>query len=658
MSAHDDSISDGDQKNELDQNSSTSEETSSSPEGENISTGEVVSTESPSDAEISVSPEEGTSESAPVAAASAEEASEPEVTDEASEPEAAVETSKPEGAEEPLTPSESKGSEKKEEVPAGHLSLFSDDELPKVLRSALTQKGFATLTMVQTSVVHADTAARDLRISSQTGSGKTVAIGLALGREILKAGLRREMEAEDGFDPRAPQVLLLTPTRELATQVQRELSWLLREVPDAWVEVVTGGTSVGLERKQLAKGPRIVVGTPGRVFDHLQRGGFKGDHIAHVVLDEADQMFDMGFRDELHGILELLPNRQRTHLVSATFSGEVQRIAEQYQENPVRLEGTALGKANEDIEHIAHVVGFRHRYDAVVNLLLKAHATREDDSSRTLIFTRTRADANEVAERLQRDGVKAEPLSGDLAQAQRTRTLSAFRSGRVSTLVATDVAARGLDVQGIDLVVHLDPPSDPDSFTHRSGRTGRAGRKGTSVLLMPPQARGRVERILRVARVNPTWAPVPTADKIKKLYSKLAKRAIYAALEQEVDPSHLEYATKLVEEQDPKEVIARLLALHEVEPPCPPRDITEHFSENRGRRGPGGGDRGGPQGRGRPGKWRADGPGDRGRGGRFGGGGDRDRDGGHQGGGRFRGPDGGGGGLCGLNSNDFILGKT
>src|SRR5690606_28719363 len=185
---------------------------------------------------------------------------------------------------------------------------------------------------------------------------------------------------------------------------------------------------------------------------------------------------------------------------------------------------------NEDIEHVVHVVGVRHRYDALINVLLRADAMREEgEIGRTLIFTRTRADALEIAERLQRDGLRAEPLSGDLAQAQRTRPLSAFRSGQVPRLVATDVAARGLDVQGVEMVVHLDPPGDPDAYTHRSGRTGRAGKKGTSVLLLPPQARGRMERLLRAARVTPQWAPVPTAQKIRKLYSKVAKRKLYAA---------------------------------------------------------------------------------------------------------------------------------
>lgn len=476
------------------------------------------------------------------------------------------------------------GADDEEAPEPGSLASFSEQQLPSPLRTALSNKGFQQLTKVQRGVLEAETERADLRISSQTGSGKTVAVGLAIGRFLLQTGERRGRLPEE--HQKSPEVLLLTPTRELASQVKRELQWLFAEVPDAWVEVVTGGTSVGMERKSLFKGPRIVVATPGRALDHFERGALVGDRVAHVVLDEADQMFDLGFREELAAILEKLPEGRRTHLVSATFSGDVKRIAERHQSHPVFVEGTALGRANEDIEHVAHVVGFRHRYDALVNLLLKHRALGEDDEpGRALVFTRTRADALEVAERLQRDNLPAEPLSGDLAQAARTRTLAGFRSGRVRTLVATDVAARGIDVAGIELVVHYDPPENPDTFTHRSGRTGRAGQKGTSVMLLPPQARGRLERIFKVAGVKPSWAPVPTADKIRKLYAKLGKRRIYQMLETRVEEEHLEYAKKLCSEHPPEEVIARLLALAEVPPPCLPRELSEHIAaEGHGHR--------------------------------------------------------------------------
>ena len=440
-------------------------------------------------------------------------------------------------------------------------------ELPSELQRTIVERGFTELTPVQQAVIRAD-GARDLNISSQTGSGKTVAVGIAVARQVLAEGRREEHDLR-------PTVLALTPTRELAAQVQRELAWLLREIPDSRVEVVTGGTSVGAERGRLARGPRIIVGTPGRTLDHLNSGGFDGARVRLVILDEADHMLDMGFREELTGILDRVPDRQRTHLLSATFPPEVREIAEQYQSDAQRIEGSPLGDPNEDITHIVHVVDGRHRYAALVNVLLLATARQQgDEPVRTLVFVRTRADTIELTEKLQRDGVGAECLSGDLPQAQRTRTLAAFRAGRVSTLVATDVAARGLDVTGIQLVVHGDPPGDADTYTHRSGRTGRAGQKGTSVLLLPPQARWRIERLLHQANVNPSFAPVPTPERIAKEYRRRTRRRLFAALGTDADAEHLEYARKLLEDQSPETLVAALLGMVTEEPPCAPRRVT------------------------------------------------------------------------------------
>ncbi len=439
--------------------------------------------------------------------------------------------------------------------------------LPPELQRTVLDQGFTELTSVQHAVVAAD-ADRDLTISSQTGSGKTVAVGIAVARELLAAGPRER-------DDRRPTVLTLTPTRELAAQVQRELAWLLSEIPDSWVEVVTGGTSVGAERGRLARGPRVIVGTPGRLLDHLKSGAFDGSQVRLVVLDEADHMLDMGFRDELTGILDHVPDRQRTHLLSATFPREVARIAAQYQTNAQRIEGSPLGSANENITHLAHVVEGRHRYAALVNVLLLAAARQQDDEPvRTLVFVRTRADTIELTEKLQRDGINAASLSGDLPQAQRTRTLTAFRSGQVTTLVATDVAARGLDVSGIQLVVHGDPPGDADTYTHRSGRTGRAGHTGTSVLLLPAPSRRRLEQLLAQAGVRPSFAPVPTPERIAKEYRRRTRRRLYELLGQPPTEEQLEYAQKLLETHSAETLVATLLTMASETPPCTPRKIS------------------------------------------------------------------------------------
>lgn len=443
--------------------------------------------------------------------------------------------------------------------------------LPEALSEALTKRGFSALTSIQQAVAEADTSKLDLRISSQTGSGKTVAVGIAIARQLLGEGPRERQG-------RVPSVLVLTPTRELAGQVRRELDWLLRQIEDATTEVVTGGTSVGLDRKNLSRGPRVLVGTPGRVLDHLNSGALDTSQVSLVVLDEADQMLDMGFREELENILEKVPSERRTHLVSATFAGEVLSVARKVQREFRHIEGSPLGQANDDITHVAHVVSERHKCDALINVLL-AHQGKDEEGElgRVLVFTRTRADTTDVAERLQKDGFRAEPLSGEMPQASRTRTLEAFRRGRVPIIVATDVAARGLDVSGVTMVVHFDPPGDADALTHRSGRTGRAGQKGTSVLFLPPQARRRVERLLSLAKIQPQWSPVPTPDKIKKLFVKQGRRKVFARLNDEPDEGALSYARKLLEELPADRVIAALLSFAEEEPPCTPRETSFHL---------------------------------------------------------------------------------
>jgi ATP-dependent RNA helicase DeaD len=250
------------------------------------------------------------------------------------------------------------------------------------------------------------------------------------------------------------------------------------------VEVVTGGMDLWRERKLLAQKPGLVVGTPGRMLDHIRNGALDCSQVEHVVLDEADQMFDMGFREELEAILEALPSERRSHLLSATFPPQVRQLANRFQRDALHLEGTRLGAANEDIEHIAHLVRPNEWYAALVNLLLLT------EGARCLVFVRRRVDTVELAERLAGDGFVALPLSGDLAQGQRTH-LNAFRSG--SILVATDVAARaGIDVP-TSTPSSLDRPRTP-RCTHRSGRTGRAGRKERSLLIVTVRATRRGTR--------------------------------------------------------------------------------------------------------------------------------------------------------------------
>jgi ATP-dependent RNA helicase DeaD len=375
--------------------------------------------------------------------------------------------------------------------------------LGPALMGALEQRGFNRLTPVQEAVLDPSLADRDLRITSQTGSGKTVAIGFAL-RTLLGDGPRCT-----GGTAR-PRALVVAPTRELAKQVEEELRWLFAPL-GAKIASATGGASYQDERRALGSGPSIVVGTPGRLLDHLSRRAIDPSELGAIVLDEADRMLDLGFREDLEAILGYAPAGHRTHLISATFPPGVRTLADRVQIDPAHVQGTPLGAANADIDHVVHLVDPRERVDAIVNLLL-AHP---DDQ--TLIFARTRAEVARIARELSAAGFAVSSISGEMEQPARNRALADFKHGKLRALVATDVAARGIDVQDIARVIHADPPDDADSYTHRSGRTGRAGRKGQSAVLSSPSAMGKTSILLKRARVTFRIEPIPTADDIARL---------------------------------------------------------------------------------------------------------------------------------------------
>ncbi|RIK91337.1 MAG: hypothetical protein DCC71_25170, partial [Proteobacteria bacterium] len=374
------------------------------------------------------------------------------------------------------------------------------ERLGPALVGALARRGYDALTPVQRAVLDPGLAGRDLRIHSQTGSGKTVAIGFAL-RDLAGApqASRRGVAR--------PRALVVVPTRELARQVEEELRWLYADL-GARVASVTGGASYRDESRALASGPSVLVGTPGRLLDQLNRGAIDLSGAGAVVLDEADRMLDLGFREDLEAILALLPEPHATHLVSATFPREVRALADRVQRDPAPVEG-ALGRAHADIDHVVHVVERGQQVDALVNLLL-AHP-----GAQMLVFARTRSDVADLAQELRDAGFAVGALSGDMDQRARNRALAAFKNGELPVLVATDVAARGIDVQDIARVVHVDVPDNPDSYTHRSGRTGRAGRKGISAMLATPASAGAALRLLERARVAYRFEPIPSADAIR-----------------------------------------------------------------------------------------------------------------------------------------------
>ncbi|HET7545215.1 MAG TPA: DEAD/DEAH box helicase [Polyangiaceae bacterium] len=433
--------------------------------------------------------------------------------------------------------------------------------LGPALGAAISEKGFTELTPVQKAVLDPALAGRDLRVTSQTGSGKTVAIGLVIRQLAGEPSQNKDKLAH-------PRALVIVPTRELAKQVVQELTWLYAPL-DAKVVSVTGGAVYRDEHRALAAGPTVVVGTPGRLLDHLNRGSIDASEVAAVVLDEADRMLDLGFREELEAILDKTPEQRETHLVSATFPREVEALANRVQRDPARVEATRLGVANVDIEHIMHVLEPRQRLDALINLLLA------NPEAQTLVFARTRADVGDVAERLSENGFAVTALSGEMEQRERDRALNSFRRADHRILVATDVAARGIDVQDITLVIHLDPPTDPDSYTHRSGRTGRAGRKGRSVLLVAPSAVAKTTMLLKRVKVVARSEPVPSAEQIRsstdqRFFELLTREA---EAEESVSARQQALAERLAAREDSARSISRLLAMARFAGPTEPREI-------------------------------------------------------------------------------------
>lgn len=430
---------------------------------------------------------------------------------------------------------------------------------PFGLDAVLRARGFERLTPIQSAVLDPALAGRDLRMSSQTGSGKTVAVGLVLAESVLA-------HEREGTRVARPTALVIAPTRELAAQVARELAWLFAPLKGKVVGV-TGGASIDDELSRLRGEPAVVVGTPGRLLDHLRRGSLSLEAISSLVLDEADEMLDMGFEEELDAILAYAPAERRSHLVSATFGAKVARVADRLQRDAVWIQGTPIGEANTDIEHVALLVEPQHRADAVVNLLLR----HPDD--KTLIFVKTRVDTHGLAAYLAENGFSARPLSGEMTHRERTRAFGEFKSGSLRVLVATDVAARGLDVSDIARVIQVDPPESAAVFTHRGGRTGRAGRRGENVLLVPPRSRRRAEQLFRDAGVSARFAAPPTPEEIRRAADERLRDRVQSAGEQPEAMRAL--ASELLEGSDPTHVVAHLLSQLSHAGPCAPRIIPQ-----------------------------------------------------------------------------------
>lgn len=432
------------------------------------------------------------------------------------------------------------------------------------LARALEVQGYAEPTPVQAAVLEAP-AGRDLLVSAQTGSGKTVAFGLAAAETLLG-------EAETFGRAESPLALVIAPTRELAQQVAREFAWLYGPA-QARIATCVGGMDPRAESRALAQGAHIVVGTPGRLRDHLERGNLDLSALRVVVLDEADEMLDMGFREDLEEILDAAPRERRTFLFSATIAREIAALAKRYQRDAHRIDTLRRDEAHGDIAYRAVRVAPTEIENAIVNVL------RYFESPGALIFCATRERVRHLYGALRERGFSVVQLSGELSQKERSDALQALRGGHARACIATDVAARGLDLPDLGLVIHADLPAGTPALLHRSGRTGRAGRKGVSVVMVPHPKRRQAERLLQVAGVEAEWSGPPLPEEIRaKDQARLLDDPVLTEPPTEED---LELARRLLADRTPEAVAAALVRMYRARLPEPEEILPDRGGEPR-----------------------------------------------------------------------------
>jgi ATP-dependent RNA helicase DeaD len=360
---------------------------------------------------------------------------------------------------------------------------------------------------------------KDLVGLAQTGTGKTAAFGLPLLQLVDPA-------------QRYPQALVVCPTRELCIQIVNEVELFKKFMPGMHVVAVYGGASIGMQIRDIRKGVQIVVATPGRLIDLIERKAINLDQIKYVVLDEADEMLNMGFQDDIEFILQNTPKREATWLFSATMPPEIRRVSKKYMNSPKEITVGKLNTANKNIDHQYYVTAAHHRYETLKRLI------DFNPGIYGIIFTRTKADAQEIAEKLTREGYDIDALHGDLNQQQRDKVMGEFRERTLQLLIATDVAARGIDVKEMTHVINYELPDDLEVYTHRSGRTGRAGSTGIAMSIVHSREIGKVKQIERMVQAPFHKMEIPTGkDVCRKQFFHFMEKLLQA------DISHGDYET-------------------------------------------------------------------------------------------------------------------
>ena len=436
------------------------------------------------------------------------------------------------------------------------MKTFEDLGVSDQIRRAISEMGFVQPMPVQEAVIPYLLAGhRDVIALAQTGTGKTAAFGLPLLQRIMTS-----LPHDDGVTATrgeaCPQALVLSPTRELCLQIADDLRDFSRYIAGIHIEAVYGGAAIEPQMRALRKGVHIIVATPGRLIDLKNRGYAHLDHVASIVLDEADEMLNMGFQEAINEIFESLPEQHSTLMFSATMSRDVERVAKHYLTD---YETIVIGSRNEGAENVNHVyymVQAKDKYLAlkrIVDYYPKIFA---------IIFCRTKLETQEVADKLIRDGYNAEALHGDLSQQQRDLTMQKFRQHTVQLLVATDVAARGLDVDDLTHVVNYGLPDDIENYTHRSGRTGRAGKKGTSISIVHIKEKRKIRAIEKEIGKQFVQAEIPTAEEIcKKQLYKVMDQIVKTDVDDDEIAPFIGDINRYFEYIDKDEIIKKIVSL-------------------------------------------------------------------------------------------------
>ncbi|MDO4225800.1 MAG: DEAD/DEAH box helicase, partial [Bergeyella zoohelcum] len=378
------------------------------------------------------------------------------------------------------------------------MNLFSESNLSPEVLKAIGELGYEQPTEIQKQTIpFIQTDLRDLIALAATGTGKTAAFSLPILDMIDDSS-------------RKIQLLVLCPTRELCLQIAKDIKNYTKYLPNIKTTAVYGGSSIVEQIRSLKDKPQIIVGTPGRVIDLIGRKALDFSQIHWLVLDEADEMLSMGFKDDLETILSETPEVKQTLLFSATMNKEVEKISKNYLTKPHKISVGSINAVKKNITHEYYVVGYRQKKEALKRLI------DANPNLYSIIFCRTRMETQDVADFLMQNGFSADSLHGDLSQAQRDTVMKKFRLKNLQILVATDVAARGLDVDSLTHVIHYSLPDDPEVFVHRSGRTGRAGRDGISMALIKPEETRKLKQIKAQTKIEITEKQVPTGDDIIK----------------------------------------------------------------------------------------------------------------------------------------------